>query len=281
MARGVPLSQKAKELIYTAHCCNESVNEIAARLELSPMTVRRIIREQGKAQEEKRAEMAKSGKIVKKDGNGGKLMALDGTGFEFTHVTPDGKSHRTKVEGHIARVAEMQYDSWCKNLDDECEFMRMVERKQDEVDEPVEDAVEEEQDDGRYDYYAELQNRANEMEEELAQNGEYISKLEDEIARLKDELANRKAESSPSNDVIAATEGEAPKLSSWFNGNGAFHVSWDEKPVYLLWAKGEHPRPYGVYRTMELAIKKLDELNDVAAFLGNNSAFEVEEVAWR
>lgn len=52
-------------------------------------------------------------------------------------------------------------------------------------------------------------------------------------------------------------------------------------PVYVLWAKTDNPKLYGAYLTMEHALKELDRLNDVAAFLGNESAFEVEEVAWR
>ena len=54
-----------------------------------------------------------------------------------------------------------------------------------------------------------------------------------------------------------------------------------DKPVYILWAKTDNPKLYGAYLTMEYALKELDRLNDVAAFLGNESAFEVEEVAWR
>lgn len=54
-----------------------------------------------------------------------------------------------------------------------------------------------------------------------------------------------------------------------------------EKPVYVMWAKADKPKLYGVYRTMESALKELDKLNEVAAFLGNGDVFEVEEVAWK
>lgn len=53
------------------------------------------------------------------------------------------------------------------------------------------------------------------------------------------------------------------------------------KPIYVIWAKTEKPSLYGAYLHISDALRKLDELNDVAAFLGNDKPFEVEEVAWR
>ena len=53
------------------------------------------------------------------------------------------------------------------------------------------------------------------------------------------------------------------------------------EPAYLIWARSPEPRCYGLYLTMESALREVDRLNDVAAFLGTNGAFEVEEVAWR
>lgn len=54
-----------------------------------------------------------------------------------------------------------------------------------------------------------------------------------------------------------------------------------DKPVYIIWAKTEKPSLYGAFRSMDVALKKVDELNDVAAFLGSDSPFEVEEVEWK
>lgn len=53
------------------------------------------------------------------------------------------------------------------------------------------------------------------------------------------------------------------------------------RPIYVIWAKTEQPSLYGVYQRMDDALKKVDELNDIAAFLGNSNPFEVEEVQWR
>ena len=54
-----------------------------------------------------------------------------------------------------------------------------------------------------------------------------------------------------------------------------------DKPAYVLWAKTDTPRMYGVYQHMSGALGDMDRLNDVAAFLGNGDVFEVEEVVWR
>lgn len=51
--------------------------------------------------------------------------------------------------------------------------------------------------------------------------------------------------------------------------------------AYLIWAKQPEPRCYGLYLTMEDALAEVDRLNDVARFLGNSGAFEVEEVTWK
>lgn len=287
MPRGVHLSDKSKEQIYTSFTLGESPDDIAVSMDLNPGTVRRIVREQRKLHERKREEMSKSGKIVKKDGNGGKLMALSPEGFEFIHVTPDGKSHKKKVPGHLSRIAEQQYDRWCEELDSECEFMRRVERKTDaliqDVDEQEPEAVCGDPNDPIEEIrpiqviepapVPEINVRPwREVAEERQQR---IEELEAKVAELE---AN---EPLRSDWVIERTEYEKPILEHWFNNNGAFRVFWMNKPVYVLWAKSDAPKIYGVYRTMEAALKEVDRLNEVASFLGSEGAFEVEEVTWK
>lgn len=297
MPKGHVIPTDMKQKIYTAHCLGESNGDIAERLGLSRVTVQRIVREQRRAFEKERADMARSGKIVKKDGNGGKLIALPTDGFEFTHVIPDGKSHKKKMPGHSARVAESQYDQWCQTLDDECEFMRKVERRPKEegfvpTEEEIQFFMDEEPkavcgypDDPIEEIHPIQTVEANTApdiqvkpwRQVAVERQQRIEGLEARIA----ELESKASDTSKDNWVIADTELEEPKLAHWFNSNGTFRVVWTAKPVYVLWAKTDSPRLYGVYQTMEQALKKLDELNDVAAFLGNDSAFEVEEVTWR
>ena len=281
------MSDKSKEQIYTSFTLGESPDDIAASMDLNPGTVRRIVREQRKLHERKREEMSKSGKIVKKDGNGGKLMALSPEGFEFTHVTPDGKSHKKKVPGHLSRIAEQQYDKWCEELDDECEFMRRVERKTDALIQDVDeqepkavcgypnDPIEEIRPTQVIKPAPVPEINVRPWREVAEERQQRIEELEAKVAELE---AN---EPLRSDWVIERTEYEKPILEHWFNNNGAFRVFWMNKPVYVLWAKSDAPKIYGVYRTMEAALKEVDRLNEVASFLGSEGAFEVEEVAWK
>ena len=289
MPRGVHLSDEKKKLIYTRYTLGEPTDDIAESMDLNIGTVRRIIREQRKKFEKEREQMARSGKVVKKDGNGGKLMALNSDGFEFTHVTPDGKSHKKKVNGHIAKVAEQQYDRWCEELDDECEFMRKVERRPESEDQPKavcghpSDPIEEihpiEEVLGLGDVEPEPvpDIRVRPWREVAEERQKLIDELEGRIKELEERVNKR----SGSDAVIADTVLSEPKLAHWFNNNGEFRVVCTDKPVYALWAKTETPRFFGLYTSMESALKKLDEMNEVAAFLGSDGAFEVEELVWR
>ena len=48
--------------------------------------------------------------------------------------------------------------------------------------------------------------------------------------------------------------------------------------VYVIWTKGDSPRLFGAYLNMESALKEVDNLNEIAAFLVNDRVFEVEEL---
>lgn len=296
MPRGRGLSDKDREAIYTQYTLGESTEDIAQSRQLNPQTVRRVVREQRKRHEKEREEMARSGKIVKKDGSGGKLMALSGDGFEFTHVTRDGKSHRKRVTGHLSKVAEQQYDKWCEELDSELEFMSRVERNHVEMDLSDEPTFEDEAvdvtpapvPDIRVRPWREVaEERERELEslrEELAEAKRAVEYLTGRIDEYEssDWVSREAAEAMAGTEhVIADTEGAEPKLGHWFNSNGSFAVVWRDKPVYLLWAKGEQPRCYGVYQHSEGVLKDADRLNEMASFLGHDGAFEIEEVAWR
>lgn len=269
MPRGNPIPDSVKDRIYTAFTLNESVDDIAESMDLHPGTVRRIVREERKRHEREREVMSRAGKIVKKDGNGGKLMALSPDGFEFIHVTPDGRSHKKKVDGHISRVAEQQYDKWCEELDGECEFMRRIERKVDAVVESADEqpAVENDEND-----VAQVEDAPLSFEE--------FTSLAESVGEIKLD-ADAPVKQPFVDTTIADTELPEPKLGHWFNKNGSFAVVCTSKPVYAIWAKGDEPRFYGLYRTMDRAIKEIDRLNEVAQFLGKDGAFEIEEVSWR
>ena len=232
MPKGKPIPNELKEAIYNSYTLGESSRDISDRTGLAVVTVRRVIREQRKTFEKARAEMSRSGKIVKKDGKGGKLMALSPEGFEFTHVTPDGRSHKKKVEGYMHRIAERQYDAWCQALDDEVTFMNMVERKEPAVEEPV-------------------------VEEPVVEE----PVIEEQVAVEPEPEEAPEIEQEPQVDAEQVDEVAVP------SGH-----------VYIIWAKCEKPKFYGVFTSMDSALKRLDELNAVALFLDKREVFEVEEV---
>lgn len=51
--------------------------------------------------------------------------------------------------------------------------------------------------------------------------------------------------------------------------------------VYIIWTKGSEPKMFGAYMSMEKALEEIDHLNEIAAFLASDNAFEVEEVKLR
>lgn len=278
MPRGNHVPPDMRRKIYNRHTLGESTADIAESTGLAVVTVRRIIREERKVVEKEMA-MSASAKIVKKDGKGGKLMALNPDGFEFTHVTPDGKSHKKKVPGHVSRVAERQYDQWCEELDSEVEFMRMVERKpKDEpfvpTDEPMafEDFLEDEPkvvcgypgdpiEEIRPIEPAPVPDIEVRPWREVAEERQQrIEELEAEVEKLKAELEEAKTQR------IEFAEGFQIELHN---------------PSYLIWANGGEARTYGLYLDEDQALAEVDRLNEVAAFLGKEGAFEVEEVGWK
>ena len=51
------------------------------------------------------------------------------------------------------------------------------------------------------------------------------------------------------------------------------------KSVYVIWKKGDKPKMFGAYLSMDAALKEVDNLNDISSFLVNERVFEVEEIA--
>lgn len=265
MAERRILTDKEKQGMYTMHCMGESKEAIADRYEVAASTVYRIIREQ----REEHEKMSSSSQIVAGDKANGRLMTCaDRTRFEGTCII-NGKSKKRTFTAKNARDAQQQWEKWCQTLRDEQDFMDMVERKR----EPLEEGKEEVNVTPAP--VPEITVRpwkevAEEREKRIAELEAHVAKLEDKERKL-----------SVSDQVISDSEGEVPKLAHWFNSNGSFRVFWLDKPVYVLWAKSENPKIYGVYYTMESALAEVDKLNEVASFLGTSGAFEVEEVAWK
>lgn len=293
------LSERQKQALYDQYCMGQKVTDLADAYGISDASAYRYISQMRKKSEEMRKEgekMASHSKIVAGDKANGRLTSTsDPHRFEGTCIV-GGKSKSRTFTAVNARNATDQWEKWCADLRDEQQFMDMVERKVDAVtsdavgeqsrtpaddepfvptDEPLQTFVDDEPDGTNPTFEPDVPVRPwREVAEERQQR---IDELEARVAELED----KERKLSVSDQVILDTEGETPKLWHWFNNNGAFRVFWMNKPVYVLWAKTEQPKLYGVYQTMESALKELDKLNDVARFLGSGDAFEVEEVAWR
>lgn len=269
------LSERQKQALYTQYCLGERIEDLAVAYNIGKSTAYAYVKEmRGKGNA-----MSSKEKVVAGDRKNGRLISCsDPHRFEGTCVI-NGKAHTKTFTTVNAKKAEEMWRKWCDGLRDERQFLDMVERKteakQEQRDEPQAvcgypgDPVEE--------ITPAPVVEAQPWREIAEERQKRIEELEARVAELEDK--ERKV--SVKDMVIADTELAEPKLAHWFNNNGAFRVVCTDKPVYLLWAKTDEPRCFGVYQHTEQALKELDRLNDVAAFLGSAGAFEVEEVVWR
>lgn len=244
MARGRVLSESERESAYTMHCLGEKVGDIASAYGVTKPTIYRIIKQ---CREGKGGDMAGGQQIVAGDKAHGRLMTLsDRNRFEGTCIV-GGKSKKRTFTAVNAKNAQQQWEKWCQTLRDEQEFMDMVERKE----EPLEES------EAVCGYPSDPIEEIHPVQEVKIPSDETIREA---IHEAQEEF-----------DAVTTKHMEATGVP----------LADTSQPAYLIWAKGAEPRCYGLYLTMESALAEADRLNDVAKFLGQESAFEVEEVAWR
>lgn len=246
--------------------------DIAKKFGIAPDTVgvyyRRTLRERGKEQERKESRF--------------RVVAQRRVGQELTFSVDDGYVGRTTVGGVEETCAFRakddtdaigKFDKWLADMDAEQSFMDMVERK------PV---IDSDEGDGKpgsglmmpVPPFAHL---TGELDGKRAVCGAPLDPIEE--IRPAAEVA------IPSDERIREAIHEAQQE---FDANTTKHMEATgvpladtSEPAYLIWAKQPEPRCYGLYLTMEDALAEVDKLNDVARFLGNSGAFEVEEVTWK
>lgn len=227
------MTQSQVSSAYEMYLSGESVKDIAAAFGCSYST---MIRHIGKARRE--GAVAQAEVVVAGDKRTGRLVCTsrDGRQYDGTHVTADGETHRKRLVAAGPKMARTAWERWCADLDDECEFMARVERREPPAQGPGVPPDEPDREDGGADGVdCEL-----DTEEQDVPDGE------------------------------AALEAGAGRPEDKAGG-----------VAYLIWCKAPRLRPYGLYQTMERAISEVERLNSVAAFLGSEGAFEVEEVEWR
>lgn len=251
--RNTPLSDKQKRQIYDAYCMGQKPDDIAQQFGIARSTTYKVISNQRKLIESKRGEVevASRTKTIAGDKTNGRLTTTsDHMKFEGTCVVNGKRKSKTFIAAG-SKHAISQWEKWCDELRDEQQFMDMVERK------PVLDS--DESDEGRAVCGAPL-----DPIEEI--------RSADEVAIPSDERIQEAIhEARHEFDAITTKHMEATGVP----------LADTSEPAYLIWAKQPEPRCYGLYLTMEDALAEVDKLNDVARFLGNSGAFEVEEVTWK
>lgn len=253
MSRGRSLSERQRWALYNQYCLGEKVEDLAEAYGISQTTAYKYIaleRERADEQRKEGEEMAARSKIVAGDKTNGRLVSTtDPHRFEGTCVVAGKKHSKTFTTVTASKATEM-WEEWCGGLRDEQEFMDSVERKEPEpkvVCGAPSDPIEEIHPIQEIEPAPAPDISVRPWREVAEERQGRINELEARVAELE--------------------QGQA--------------VADHSRPVYVLWAKTGQPRLYGAYETMESALKELDKLNDIARFLGNEDAFEVEEVSWR
>lgn len=94
--------------------------------------------------------------------------------------------------------------------------------------------------------------------------------------------ASRQHVASEPAKVEAPAERKAPVMSETVKEVEAKAMESNKQgSVYVIWTKGDVPRLFGAYGSMESALAEVDRLNDIASFLVSDRVFEVEEVQLR
>jgi len=241
------LSRKQQDAIYddyTLHGVKQK--DLAIQYSVAPSTICKAISDKRKELET----MPTREKFVAGDKRNGRLMSCqEPNKFTGTCVVNGTKKSKTFFAKN-AMEAQRQWEKWCDDLRDENAFMAMVERKNDNL----------------------PRIKAKEGEAVCG----YPSDPIEEIKPIKETKPTQDVkpiqDAKPAQEFRPIQEVKPPVAPV---------VTYDDKPVYVLWAKTEVPKMYGAYKTMDAALKALDKLNEVARFLGNGEVFDVEEVAWK
>lgn len=181
--------------------------------------------------------------VVAGDKRNGRLYSLGQEKFKGECLVGGKMKHRT-FSAPNAQRAKVEWEKWRNTLLDEQEFIDRVERKE-PIDEPKA-----------------VCGAPNDPIEEIRPVKSITSD---------DAISEAVYEAQEEFDSITTKHAEATCVP----------LADTSEPSYLIWTKKPEPRCYGLYLTMEKALAEVDRLNDVALFLGGESAFEVEEVMWK
>ena len=242
MPKGKALSPEQREKFYSMYLSGMRQGEIAELFGIHSVTVSKVVNDQRKMREER----SMSEIVVAGDKRNGRLVSHGKDRFEGTCLIA-GKMKRRTFSAPNAQRASVEWEKWCQTLRDEQDFMDMVERKR----EPLEESE------------AVCGYPSDPIEE--------IHPVQDVKIPSDETIREAIYEAQEEFDAVTTKHMEATGVP----------LADTSEPAYLIWAKKPEPRCYGLYLTMESALSEVDKLNEVAAFLGGDGAFEVEEVTWK
>lgn len=248
----VRLSDSQKHSVYEMHLAGESIKDIMAAFDVSEPTVYRVLKaERARANERtgKGDGMGKREMVIAGNKRDGRLVSINnGMSYKGTcRVGASMKSREFTAQNGI--VATAQWHEWCEELRGaEAAFLENCKTRTEPV---VEEVASPEPVDVTPVPAPEIDVKPwRDVAEERKQRIE-------ELERKVEYLEGR----------IEGYESSKPVLS----GDNA----------YLLWAKSDEHKVFGLYASMEKALKEVDRLNEVASFLVGEGVFEVEEVCWK
>lgn len=241
MPRGYPLTDEQRERIYHLHTMNVDHKSIAEQFQIGVSTVSKCVSRQRELEQERR-ERKVSEIVIAGDRKNGRLVSVGTDRYEGSCLI-DGRMKKKTFTAPNGKKATEQWGQWCQGLRDEQQFMDMVERKN----EPL---------------------------------GESEAVCEAPLDPI-EEIRSVPQTELPTDEEIYEAQEEIDAQAEKVLETTGVPLADTSEPAYLIWAKRPAPRCYGLFRTMEDALSELDRLNEVAMFLGGESVFEVEEVAWK
>ena len=138
-------------------------------------------------------------------------------------------------------------------------------------------------------YISDLRQRLGERNKKINDLEDRNAEIEEKVEELRDRLASYEGGDWVSADLARNIIAERDALKTrvaQVEQTLADSSKWlvDEnhpKPSFLIWAKTDTPKVYGMYHLEDVALAEVDRLNDVAAFFGRDGAFQIEEVEWK
>ena len=196
--------------------------------------------------------------------NGTDKLLLDADKGYVGHTTIGGVEDTCVFKASGDPDAIVQFDKWLDDMQAEQEFMDRIERR-----EPAT-----QKDDADRDYIGTWDPKQAAM----VLRGYSEGKLLRDVDRDMDvTLACEKRDAR-----IAELEARVAELEEMVNSEKRqVAVGAQVDTAYALIAVRPKVKGYGMYTDMDAAFADLDKLNEVAAMLGSDGAFEVHEMEWR